>query len=65
MTTHKNCGGTILIGGSGVQEHEYCDHCAAFRYLTDDDDDFPTGNDRASNRAAWDNQEDERSPEAV
>ena len=61
-TNHSGCGGTILTGGAGAEEHEYCDRCGAFRYSSDEDDDFPTGADRRANREAWDNG-DERSPE--
>ena len=46
------CGGTILVGNSGEQEHQYCDSCAAYTY--DLDGDVPSGMDAEANRAAWD-----------
>jgi len=46
------CGGTILVGGSGEQEHQYCDSCAAYTY--DLSGDVPSGIDAEANRAAWD-----------
>ena len=60
-STHA-CGGTILHGGSGEQEHAYCDRCRAYAY-TASDRDVPDGTDPAANRAAWDDG-DEASPEA-
>jgi len=55
LSTHKGCGGTILVGGSGEQAHEYCERCRAFRYQDDEDENFPLGCDAAANRRAWDN----------
>ena len=46
------CGGTILVGSSGEQEHQYCDSCAAYTY--DLDGALPSGMDAEANRAAWD-----------
>jgi ribosomal protein L37E len=51
--TRHECGGTVLVGGEGEQEHAYCDRCGAFRY-TEDSSAFPTGTDKAANNAAWD-----------
>ena len=50
--THE-CGGTILTGGTGAQEHSYCDRCGAFRYTTYSGP-FPDGIDISRNQAAWD-----------
>ena len=61
-TTHVGCGGTILVGGSSDDRHEYCDRCGAYRYSHDNDGDFPRGTDRGRNQASWD-AGDERSPE--
>lgn len=58
--THE-CGGTILVGGSGETRHQYCDRCRAYTY--DVDGDVPSGTNEAANRAAWDSGADE-SPEA-
>ena len=52
-TTHSNCGGTILSGGSGDKEHIYCDRCRAYIYDVEAWG-VPTGTDAAANRAAWD-----------
>ena len=60
MTVH-DCGGTILVGGSGAQTHQYCDRCRAFTY--DLDADVPDGTDERANLAAWDDGDDE-SPNA-
>jgi hypothetical protein len=57
------CGGTIGHGGSGETRHKYCDRCGAFTY--DLDADLPTGTDRAANRAAYDNGDDESPAEAT
>lgn len=53
MANHTHvCGGTILAGGSGDQEHQYCDRCGAYTY--DMDADVPDGTDEPANGAAWD-----------
>lgn len=52
--TRHDCGGTILLGGSGDESHYYCDRCHAFSYDTDKDMFFPTGTDEAVNHAAYD-----------
>lgn len=51
LTSHI-CGGTILVGGSGEQAHQYCDRCGAYTY--DLDAPLPTGIDAVANRAAYD-----------
>lgn len=60
ITMTHECGGTILSGGAGEQEHLYCDRCDAYTY--DLDGAVPDGTDRAANQTAWD-AGDERSPE--
>jgi hypothetical protein len=51
--TQHECGGTILLGGSGELVHLYCDRCGAFRSASDPGP-FPTGVDREANQRAWD-----------
>lgn len=51
MSAHV-CGGTILVGGTGEQEHRYCDRCRAYTY--DLDAEMPGGTDRAANVEAFD-----------
>lgn len=54
MANHIHvCGGTILAGGSGEQEHQYCDRCAAYTHDIESDL-LPDGIDQAKNTAAWD-----------
>src|SRR5690606_28166573 len=52
MMVH-DCGGTILVAGSGEERHTYCERCGAYRYGQDVAS-LPTGTDPVANRAAWD-----------
>jgi len=61
-TTHQNCCGTVAKGGSGEQEHQYCDRCGAYTYDMDAED-LPSGTDERLNQAAYSNG-DEQSPDA-
>lgn len=51
MTKHI-CGGTILTGGAGAQQHQYCDRCGAF--TRDLEGALPDGTDPEANQTAWD-----------
>lgn len=56
------CGGTVLSAGGGDQKHLYCDRCGAFVYLLGrdvEDVELPPGTDRAANKAAFDNADDQ------
>ena len=62
MNTTHVCGGTILVGGSGDLEIQYCDRCGAFTH--DMEADLPDGTDADANEQAW-SDGDEQSPDAV
>lgn len=62
---YHDCGGAILMGGSGEQKHIYCDRCGAFSHDPDDIEAnrLPSGTDPGRNQEASDAGE-ESSPEA-
>lgn len=50
--TYHECGGTIIVGGSGEYEHQCCTRCGAYTY--DMGGEVPSGTDAAANQAAYD-----------
>lgn len=66
MGQEHECGGTVLVGGTGEDRHYYCDRCHAFAYTYDlgDDVSVPSGIDRILNKSAFD-AGDIASPEAA